>query len=454
MNFIHTKVNTLRGTSFFFLVAVLVGLVFSYYPLLSLGQLSGVNIDISLLYIFSILSIVVSAPLVVRSLPDLWTHTAWKVGVGFASFTSLSILWSPNIFRATLTAIFLWVMIALASLVIIHSTSLAKKRVAILKWVALSFAMMALLAGWQLIGDALGVLSTYTLLTDNYRGDVFGFARPTGFALEPQFFGSLLIAPLAWLSWKYLKDTRDTRLTPALIGIGTLLILSLSRGALIASLITLVILMISVRPQKNRVISLVGYGLCSLLLALSTIYGLASLRQSDTISGYQAVKGSVQHLSLGTIALPNVTSPKQTRTSTQKATPSSPAPNYIPASTTSRLSMSERALQLWQKDVPTFFFGVGIGGFGASIDKDAPGQVVNNYYFETIAELGIIGFGLFVSFLGSIVYVLIKRKQWLLFAILSGYLLQLCFFSGNANIIHVWIVLGLSMAVGFKKQSA
>ena len=107
----------------------------------------------------------------------------------------------------------------------------------------------------------------------------------------------------------------------------------------------------------------------------------------------------------------------------------------------------------------TVLFGVGTGGFGAAVhqrtDSRDAGTVANNYYLEMLAELGLVGFILFVTFVVSLLYRLVTRRQFLLIAIIAGYLVQWYFFSGNADVIHVWVVIGLALAVSsptFKRR--
>ena len=68
-----------------------------------------------------------------------------------------------------------------------------------------------------------------------------------------------------------------------------------------------------------------------------------------------------------------------------------------------------------------------------------------------LAELGVLGTTLFGAFIISLLIILIRAKQWLALSLLLGFLVQWYFFSGNANVIHVWIVIGLSIIISSPK---
>ncbi len=440
--------------SYTLLLGVLLALPFSYYPLLTFGKIAGVHIDISLLYILILITIAGSLPFLFANRNVLKSNPAWVLLLFFTVFTSLSVLWSANSARGIITAGFMWVMLLLVSLVVAHHPALIRNRKMVAILFGSSIAVSLAWATWQLIGDSLGISNTFTLLPQNYNGNVFGVARPTGFALEPQFFANILLAPLGWFVWRALKNDSSGLSVAGAPIIFIFILLSLSRGAILASFVIIVVLLVASRSAlivRAKVLSLLVAGI---VLAGAITYSAASLRQSDNISGYQALSGTVSHLSLEVIKLPintNATTDTVSSSTTRESAAQS-SPGYVISSTTSRLSMSEEALRIWQRDIFTTLFGVGAGGFGASLPRPAQGAVVNNYYLETLAELGIVGLGLFMGTLGTIGTLLVRNRQWLSLAILLGYTVQFIFFSGNANIVHVWVLIGVLAAIATPYQ--
>jgi len=188
------------------------------------------------------------------------------------------------------------------------------------------------------------------------------------------------------------------------------------------------------------------------VIGLAIQYTLAALNTRDVVSGSMSVEKSIEQLSLGAVSFQSkdpVTSVTKPRNPSVNNTNSS---GYISSSTTSRLTMSQKAIELWQTSPRTILFGVGSGSFGASLHKTgdlsaSDGTVANNIYLETLAELGVIGFGLFATLLVTTLLALYWQKQWLLLSLLMGFVLQWSFFSGNANVIHVWVLLGIAIAL-------
>jgi len=441
---LYARAIATQGVSYTLLLGVLLALPFSYYPLLHAGSISGINIDISLLYVLLLAMIVCSLSYGVANRALLTRNTPWILLLGLTVYTSLSVLWSANNTRGIITAGFMWALLLLVGSIIIHYPTLVRQKKMIITLLTGSILVSLAWALWQLLGDALGASSAYTLLPSTYDGGVFGIARPTGFALEPQFFANILLAPFGWLIWRYLRRDTTIQTALAIIVVSTFIILSLSRGALVASIITAGILLVATRGAVAIRAKLVSILFLSAVTAAVATFGIATLRQADTITGYEALSGVVEHLSLGTVSLP------QREATIPPAAPPSPAaqpaPTYVRSSTTSRLSMSSEALRIWQRNPATILFGVGTGGFGASLSKPANGAVVNNYYLETLVELGVVGIVLFVGLLGTLGAYLYRTRSWLLLSLLTGYAVQLSFFSGNANIVHVWVLIGIIVA--------
>ncbi len=415
-------------------------LIFSYAPTLQFGSVSGFHIDISLLYIVLVGSIAYYALTLWDRRLFVWSHVAWRWLVLFQLFATASTMWSPNPLRAAATVGFGWLLVLLVAVLVAHKKELHDSLTHNEKWVRGSLLLGLVIGGWQLMGDALHVPSWATLLPAMYNGEVFGFARPTSFALEPQFFGSLLLIPYGVFLYRVLHGQSKGDVA-WLIALTTMLLLTLSRGAVLGAIVITIILVAYFARQGTRLIR-VGLALfISINIALLLVLTTATLRSGSAEDGTKSVKASIEHMTLGTIRFP-------TPTTTISVAPS-PEPTYIQSSTDSRLSMSKLAQRLWETSP---VIGVGIGGFGAAASslspEFTPSTIANNYYLEMLAELGIVGVALFIVFIATTVYELIRRRRWLFVALLSGVLAQWWFFSGNANVLHVWVLFGIAIGIG------
>lgn len=424
-------------------------LIFSYLPVISLGMAFGVHLDISLLYAALVLVFLVNILVFWKQRSILLSSLAWKCGAAFLGFIWISCLYSSNPFRAVVTASFFTLVFGIFSAILIHLPTLLKQKSTIMRLVSYSFVLTILLALWQIIADALYVSPTLSLLPAMYSGDIFGVARPTAFALEPQFLGSLLLAPFIYTAYRCI--TRTSRSDVFLFAaVAVILLLTLSRGALVGGAIGLILLLILVRPAIKSAVRLLLTGVAAVVVTLAVIAIIGSVRQ-DSTSGYAATNKVINQLSLGTISLPNEKIDTKNVTIEPSAPPATPSQSgYVESSTDSRLSMSAEALQLWNSSPSTLLFGVGIGGFGASLhakDSAAPeSSIVNNFYLELLAETGVVGTILFLCFLGALLYAGTKSKQYILVSLLAAFLLHWCFFSGISNVTHIWVILGLLAA--------
>lgn len=422
------------------LLAFLPCIIFSYLPVITLGMINGVHIDLSLLYIAMATVIVLHLPFLSRSLPALLRSLSWKFLAGFTTYLWLSTIWSPNSTRAVITAGFMTALLLISSIVALRLPELQKKKKLLLQLGLWAFIVSSVLALWQIIADVRGIPQVFTGLPLMYSGDVFGIARPTAFALEPQFFGSLLLIPLLWSAWHIFAKPSKVVHFIVLGGSTLLLLLTLSRGALLGAIIGCGFLAVLARPSLSSAARAALTAVVSATVSIGIIFAAGSVRP-DTISGLDAIKRSINQLSLGVI---DFKSPPPTTVKRPEVSQSS---GYVPTSTDSRLSMSNTALNIWKSTPQTSLFGVGIGGFGASLTPSNPGKVVNNYYIELLVETGIVGILLFIAFISLLVWRLALLRQWLFLALIAALFTQMSFFSGNANIIHVWVIIGVAIGV-------
>ena len=115
---------------------------------------------------------------------------------------SLSVIWSLNNIRGILTVGILW-LIYFAGYGMWRLRDLydEKFRIKFWKWF---FGSALFMCGWcilQCVLDVVGVSREYTLMCVGCTYKMFGFPHPNGFAIEPQFMGNLLLAPLVMLAW-------------------------------------------------------------------------------------------------------------------------------------------------------------------------------------------------------------------------------------------------------------
>lgn len=430
------------------LLAVIAALPFSYHPLIAFGSASGMHLDGSLLYVLVALAVIVSLPLLWKRRTELLQNRALQFLIGFAALCAVSIIWSDNPFRGSVAAAFLLLLIGLVCVVAVNLPLLSQHRRLAYRLVLASTGLSIAWSLWQVYGDALGLSGSVTLLPATYQSAVFGVARPTGFALEPQFFGSFLLIPFFWSVWRYLHgdNRKNYLLLLGTVAVGAVLLLTLSRGAIYAAAVGLVLLALLHHSSPKRWLHVTGSLIGALVISGCIIVSAATINQRDSTNGYRSLSAAINHLSLGVIALPIDTS-----NAAQAETKPEEFSGYVTASTDSRLSMSSQALSLWTASPQHLFFGIGNGSFGTTLhakDSHYPeGSIVNNYYLELLVETGFAGISLFLAFIGTLVYGLLRARHILPAVVLASLLVQACFFSGNANVIHLWIVVGLGLGL-------
>lgn len=428
-------------------VALIVGLFFSYRPTFSFGTVSGTNLEISATQFAIGAFILACAPLLWRARAQLYHTLSLRILSGLALLSTISLLYTPNLTRGVLFTTLLWV-ITVAWAAIIVSVPILKRYFAPLRLVGFWVVTITAVFAWfQVYAEAMGASTTFTLLPEAYLSGVFGFARPTAFALEPQFLGSLLVAPLLYTA--YLEMTRQqTRFSRIVLLLSaSALLATISRGAYLATAIGF-LLLFAFYAKANIAASfkLISILSATALVTIGLLGFAAHLNQRDSISGEQAILKSVSQLSLGTISIDSAPVLQQPSV----AQPALPTSGYVASSTDSRLSMAETALKLWSSTPGTVLFGVGSGGFGTSLhqaDSTYPkNSVVNNHYLETLVELGLVGLAVFIGVIGSVLLLLIRDRAWLAVAIITAVTLQWLFFSGSINVLHIWVLLAASVA--------
>lgn len=425
---------------------------FSYQPNIYLGYSSAMNIELSLVLIYVAVLAVTALPLISSNYKKLLQCNLVRITGLFILWSFMSIVWSNNLSRAILTT---GVSAALFTVLLgVLSTDL-KKLTPILKntYIA-SAAFMSVLA---IIQVAYGAWLDWGLCRGCLAAG-FGFVRPSVFAIEPQFFGSLLLVPILILAAKFLRKTVTKTDVILLCIMVTAMYLTLSRGAIFSLVIAIACLMFLYRNsliKKSRLaflplVVLAGFGVG---MVWHGIFTEINPRVSDGF--YDSVSKSVNQLTLGKVNLPKLTA----SSASQAASPSTASvetnhpkahfSGYVETSTSERTSMLNLALQTWRKDWITALFGTGTGSSGRAIQQHThklatEAEITQNQYVEVLLENGLIGAVL--CLMAVVVYLYDTRRDKLAWATLIAFALQWNFFSGLPNALHIYLVLAVIFA--------
>lgn len=435
----------------FLLLAPLV-VWFSYQPNIYLGHSSAMNIELSLVLIYVAVLAVTALPLIFSNYKKLLQCNLVRIAGLFILWSFMSIVWSNNLSRAILTT---GVGAALFTVLLgILSTDI-KKLTPILKntYIA-SAAFMSVLA---IIQVAYGAWFDWGLCRGCLAAG-FGFVRPSVFAIEPQFFGSLLLAPILILSAKFLRKTVTKTDVILLCIMVTAMYLTLSRGAIFSLVIAIACLMFLYRNsliKKSRLVFLplvvlAGFGAG---MVWHGIFTEVNPRVSDGF--YDSVSKSVNQLTLGKVNLPKLAASSALQAaspppaSIETNHPKAQFTGYVETSTSERTSMLNLALQTWRKDWITALFGTGTGSTGRAIQQythklATEAEITQNQYIEILLENGLIGAVL--CLMAMVVYLYDTRRDKLAWVILIAFALQWNFFSGLPNALHIYLVLAVIFA--------
>lgn len=525
------------------LILLAPALFFSYYPIISFGSDHTMNYELSLPLLLLLLFDLVafanlicchcraqknSRALVAQSterVPKKYSqHPApEKRGWGpnlpgisdrrfflfslFPFYITISLFWSENPLRGLLTAGIVWALF-FAVFAILFITPLvepsSRLRRAILSTFFITTALVCLFCFIQAILDVLGVPRAKSLLCAGCTYRSFGFPHPSGFAIEPQFMGNLLLAPtllaLYFLCFQTsAKSPKISKITLAIFAtlFSVTLFFTFSRGAIYAYALALGVLVIfalikrvksapkSPKPSKSapqlakitskptktpRLLPLIAIPIATFCLSLA-LQGVFAVVAPTSDAFTSAVAKSLNHLSLGIINLrPDTASETQTEPTPATAPTEVIQPQfdgYVAASTNIRLDLNSAALQTWASTPKTVIFGVGFGGAGQALYRTGhtatPKEIIQNEPLSLLLELGIVGailviFTLFLAFIPPIKSKSASRAQnslqiqspanhfWchptapLFCALILAYLATLQFFSGLPNALHIYLL--------------
>lgn len=197
--------KTLAKILWWFIYALPAILFFSYHPVIKLGANASMNFELSLPLIWLLLFDLGAFALLIMlgwrrrpaKLPGISDRRFFLLAL-FPLYLTLSVVWSENPLRGLLTAGVMW-LVFFAIFAMLYTLPLAGKPRRLRTHVLfVMFAAAVLVCKYcyaQSVMDILGVGRDTTLLCPGCTYRSFGFPHPSGFAIEPQFMGNLLLAP-------------------------------------------------------------------------------------------------------------------------------------------------------------------------------------------------------------------------------------------------------------------
>lgn len=432
---------------------------FSYLPRLALGSNATMNFELSLTLIYVAIMGLVGLPTIWRSRRQLARDRLVWLVTGVVAWSGLTVLWSPNQLRGMLTFGVLGLLYLIFLATYAGRAQIKLLLPTLIKMLIGSAVAACLLALLQMVAGTYIQARQSTGLCAGCVAGQFGFVRPNLFAIEPQFFGSLLLAPTLFMLYYLIKHHHRWWHVAIFILLLTMLGLTLSRGAIYAFIVGAIILWLVVKSELITKMWTISLMTISLMLCLVVQGGLATVNPHISETFWGAITKSIGHLTLGVVDLRGATAASPTADSPAVTSPfNSPAgqmqkpvyDGYVAESTNVRVNLSKVALAAWADgDRLHRIFGAGLGSAGKVMAKQVGSsyekEIVQNEFVEILLERGLIGLLLTVTLIFVIIYRL-HRFRWA-WSILAAYLIQYCFFSGLPNALHVFLVATLLMAL-------
>ncbi len=415
-------------------------LYFSYFPIIALGSSETMNFELSLPLIFLVIFDIVAGILIIgeKKLKYIWEYKWWLL---YPIFVLLSVAWSLNATRGILTVAVLWLIYIAGFSMVVFRKTILKNTWPTLKKVIYGSGIVAVV--WciiQCILDTVGVPREATLLCAGCTKEMFGFSHPSGFAIEPQFMGNLLLVPAVLSCYDFLKNRRNLLLIVFSFGI----FLTFSRGAIYAFSSALVITMVVrvVKDKNAASLVLIPVVLFSFLLSLNA-QGMMSAFSGMGETYNSGIAKVINHLSLGVIDIRTKTEAPEDQSTEDKKEPA--FDGYVAESTETRVRLTSSAISIWKKDAKNLLVGVGVGGAGQALFNDslspAPKEIVQNEYASVLLETGIIGALLFVFTIVLAVMVVLKTAgAEIILVLMAAFAVTMFFFSGFPNALHIYLL--------------
>lgn len=437
ITFYHSKLATakIRAT----LLAVLIFLLpFERIPSYNVGGLT-----IRLSQLVALAFIFVSLKPIINYYQKLPRLPKWLLPAFLASYFISTLMAATDIKRAAMIWLFTVFVALVASA--IAATLDAKQLPRLEKYLYAATVIVLVVGFYQYFGDVFGLPASWTGLRGIYTKEVFGFPRIQSTGLEPLYYGSFLLIPYCLLlSRRLLTKAVSKWQTILLIAISCQIVLTVSRGALYSAIIVLlglgVTLLIMHRTSIRKWLKAAVWITLGALIAVSLTWGASQFTNNK--EGKYAGNAKTQKLVDQASNLESQGDRSRNRVLAYDAFKEHP------------------------------IFGIGPGNFSdyavtkyPAYAKAAP-VIVNNEPLELLAEAGIIGFVIFVLFVGwSYISVagrftildITKQTElavWAaaILAYLAALAVQYQTFS-TLYIMHVWVVLGLLMAFGAQAKT-
>lgn len=426
---------------------------FSYLPRISLAEDGTMNYELSLTLIYVVILAIVGLPRVWHHWSELRQSGLVRLASAFVGWSGLCVIWSDNRTRGLLTfAVYVVLYLVFLALVAERRLlcQLLPKLVRVAIWATISACLLAIA---QMVLGTFVITNRHSLgLCAGCVAGQFGFIRPNLLAIEPQFLGSLLLAPLLYITYLTLQGKHSYAKQPLLLVLMlTTLWLTLSRGAIYAYLVSLVVMILLVRKWRRQLV-VVGLVALSLVVCLVCQGTLASANPRIDSSFTQAVSTSLNHLSMGIVRLPyQQKSPTPPPLISQEHDKQPAYHGYVAESTNVRLSLTKTALAAWRSNqLGQQLFGTGLGSAGIVLARQTGSryqkEIVQNEFVEVLLERGLIGLVLLGGLVVLYGRLCSRRRDHLALVILVAYLVQWCFFSGLPNALHIYLVLALLSA--------
>ena len=435
---------------------------FSYYPNFHFGKSAGANLEFSIALAYAVVLALAGIKTIYQNRKKIIKNNAVLLTGFFVFWNFLTILNTQNLLRTVLVS-GVWLVLWLDFLVIL---SLSKNKILfqkITKNFIFSSLVMACLSIIQVIYGAW----TDWGLCAGCKAQGFGFVRPSIFAIEPQFFGSMLLAPIVLLTHKIFskKASKFEKITLWILLFS--LYLTLSRGAIFAAFFAILILIFvnqsfSKRKILSNTIISMSFVFSSFLsgMIFHAIFTELNPRISDGF--YDSISKSVNQMSLGKIKLPKIEKAVNSKNkefeienyNLQGLAVEKPKKamfdGYVEKSTNERTKMSDLAIETWLSNPFVMTFGVGSGSAGTAIFKTThqisnSSEIVQNEFLSILLELGFFGFIVWTL----IIFGLIRKTKndKYIWAIIFAFLIQWFFFSGLPNALHIYLILATIFAI-------
>lgn len=346
-----------------------------------------------------IVAIILVATYIIKKYHSIAYSTSDYILVLFWLFGSITLLWSANTQLGAII-ILLWLLMFILYFVVARALSDEKTREKVENIVLLSTTLVCIFGIYQFIGDSLGLSSSFTGIRYWYSKqiEILGFPRIQSVALEPLYFSNFLLVPLFIAIKKYFTfsqkiENRSSRfsvlfdklkldlrletfgnkyfwiITLILINI----ILGVSRGAYLALIISLILMLLYLalnwKKYRELKIKLVGLAAAIVISGALSYLGIYALNGKSAAFNFQS-HAAVEDTESGT-------------------------------SVPGRVETFKRA---WNYFKGKPLGGIGVGSFGTLnyfYDEQHLKHygTVNNIYLEILAETGGIGIILFLLFL-------------------------------------------------------